>query len=127
MKNLIKYVLILVAVFGFLSLSAKTYAYDPLDAACKNAAGNSPACQQNDNTTGQLATNPISGPKGVIQEAATVFTLVAVIGALITIVYSGFVFVTAGGSRAGDNSTRARNARTTIISAATGIIIVSFA
>lgn len=96
------------------------------DACSTGEPSQSPVCRQvaqqkNDND------NPVTGPRGIIQQAANVFALVTVVAGLILIVYSAFVFVTAGGTRAGDNSSRARQARSTLTSAVVGIIVVSFA
>lgn len=95
------------------------------DPACQASTDNNvcnSASDQNGSTN-----NPVSGPHGVIQEATTVFALVTIVGGTIIAIYSGIVFVTAGGARAGDNSSRARNARTTLISALTGIAIAALA
>jgi hypothetical protein len=90
------------------------------------ASSENPTCDDSkkENGTGK---NTISGPHGVIQEATTVFAIITIIGGVIISVYSGIVFVTAGGARAGDNSSRARNARTTFVSAMTGIVIAALA
>lgn len=130
----IKQRLIFTAVFMFALLplifvSPAAAAFNLFGQACdpNNSDSNNPACQQAAGQSGSNADNPISGPHGIIQEAANIFALVAVVAALILIVYSGFVFVTAGGTRAGDNSSRARNARSTLTSAITGLIIVALA
>ncbi len=116
--------MLLLSLFVFVP---KTSAENLFEDACKTgAAKNSPVCKQvqEQKTSGQ---NPISGPHGIIQQAANIFALVAAVGGTILIVYGGFVFATAGGSRAGDNATRARQARTIIVSALTGMVIVAFA
>jgi hypothetical protein len=71
--------------------------------------------------------NPISGPHGIIQEATNVFALITIVGGMVVMGYAAFVFVTAGGARSGDNASRARNARTSIVSALTGIAIAALA
>lgn len=100
---------------------------DFFDEACSTGnSKNSPICKQVDqqNKTNE---NPISGPRGVLKQAADIFALVAVVAGTILIIYSGFIYATAGGARAGDNASRAREARSTIVSAVVGIIIVALA
>lgn len=133
-KQLVLFGLCLLTIISLFMFAPKTNAQANLfEQACdpRNlAAQNSPACQQveEQKTSDQ---NPIAGPKGILQQVANVFALVAAVGGTILIVYGGYVFVTAGGSiggqRATDSPTRARQARTIITSALTGMIIVAFA
>ncbi|KKU20152.1 MAG: hypothetical protein UX30_C0003G0027 [Candidatus Saccharibacteria bacterium GW2011_GWA2_46_10] len=123
--------LIILSLFAFFIFAPKTSAEDLFEDACKTgAAQSSPACQQvqEQKASGQ---NPIAGPDGILQQVANVFALVAAVGGTILIVYGGYVFVTAGGSiggqRATDSPTRARQARSIITSALTGMVIVAFA
>lgn len=124
--------LCLMLVLAFFDFMPKADAADLFDQACKvSTAQNSPACQQVKEQNKPEAQNPIAGPHGILQQAANIFALVAAVGGTILIIYGGFVFVTAGGSiggqRSTDSPTRARQARTIISSALTGMIIVAFA
>lgn len=88
-------------------------------------AANGPVCKQKD-AQQTKKTNPAVR---VINTATNILALVAGIGAVIIIIYSGFVFVTAGGAlggqRSGDNPTRARQARSSLTGALIGLIIVA--
>ncbi len=100
--------------------------------ACKGLAANGPVCTDNQKQlTAANNPNPIGGPNGIIHKVADIFALVAGIASVIIIIYSGFVFVTAGGAiggqRAGDNPTRAKNARGALIGALVGLAIVALA
>jgi hypothetical protein len=98
-----------------------------LDPACQGAAFTSPICKQASDQAGST-TNPIVK---VIRTAANIVASVAGIGAVIIILISGFTFVTAGGGvggqRSGDNPTKARNARASLIGAVTGLVIIALA
>lgn len=100
-----------------------------LNEACKEAP-DSPICKQAEEQT-QTGRDPIAGPGGILSKAINVLALVAGIAAVIIIILSGFVYATAGGApggqRAGDNPTRARKARSTLVGAAIGLIIVALA
>ncbi len=114
-------------VIVLLAVPMKTHAADDLfNQACKTAP-TSTACQQVDTQKKSGNNNPVSGTRGILQDATNIFAMVAGTAGLLMLVYSGFVYVTAGGARAGDNATRAREARTTMVSAVTGIIIVALA
>lgn len=129
---MLKYKLLLITLILLLPivlLAPRIYAADIFKDACTTAPS-SPACQQVRKDTAEKS-NPIAGSKGIIQDVANVFALVAGAGGMILIVYSGFVYATAGssigGQRAGDDPTRARKARSTIVSVLTGMVIVAFA
>lgn len=148
-NNYLKLILVtLTSYFGLLMLSPVVLAqtnFDPLSQSCsefqldnqgnplldskknkiKNDAVNGPICQQK---TDQLTkkTNPVVD---TIHTATNILGIVAGVGAVIIIIYSGFVFVTAGGalsgSRSGDNPNRARQARSSLTGAVIGLIIVA--
>ncbi|OGL37905.1 hypothetical protein A3E49_01350 [Candidatus Saccharibacteria bacterium RIFCSPHIGHO2_12_FULL_49_19] len=119
---------LVLVLFNFLTPAVDAQ-FDPLEDPC-TAAPDSPTCRQKEEqrTSG---TNPIAGPDGIIQTAANLIALVAGIIAVITIIISGFIFVTAGGAiggqRAGDNPTRAREARTVLTGAIIGLVVVALA
>lgn len=114
-------------VLSLFVFSPKTSAVDLFDRACKTGdAKTSPACRQKEEQK-KSGQNPVAGPNGIIQDAANVFALVTAVGGTIIILYGALVFTTAGGVRSGDNSNRARQGRTMITSALTGMVIVAFA
>lgn len=105
--------------------------FDPLEEACKGTAITSPACQQKRNQENEGNPNPVAGPNGIIQKAADIMAIVAGAAAVIIIIISGLMFVTAGGAvggqRAGDNPTRAKNARATLTYALVGLAVIALA
>ena len=128
-------ILIIAPIFAMMAGTASA-AYNPLDNACKsNGVGdpsdpaNSPLCKD---AAAQGATNPVSGPKGVISKAANIIALVAGVGAIIMILIGSFEFVTAGGTgfksaTAGAAPTKAAKARARISSALIGLVVVALA
>jgi hypothetical protein len=102
---------------------------NPIDKACaSNSVANSSAiCKQANN---QGTNNPVAGPNGVISKAANIVGLVAGIGAVIIIIISGFMFVTAGGATPGQRSSdpnRLKTARSALSGAIIGLVIVALA
>lgn len=100
----------------------------PCDTNAKNGSGSSAVCQDKNSQQSPTATNPITD---TIKKVADVLALIAGIAAVILIVISGFMFVTAGGSiggqRGGDNPAKAAKARSTLSSALVGLVIVALA
>ena len=119
--------LVFVAFFGLWSSAAKAQ-YDPFEDVCTGSAASSPTCQQK-KAQEAAGTNPVAGPGGIISDAANIIALVGGIDAVIIIIISGFVFVTAGGAiggqRAGDSPTRAKNARTVLVGAVIGLVVIA--
>jgi len=121
-------ILLFLSVFGLLTLTAGAQ-FDPFENPC-DSAPNSPTCQQ---VAEQQAagTDPIAGPNGIIQKAANLIAVVGGIIAVIIIIVSGIMFITAGGAvggqRAGDNPNRARQARGALIGAVIGLIVMVMA
>jgi len=140
--------LVFVAFFGLWSSAAKAQ-YDPFEDVCTGSAASSPTCQQK-KAQEAAGTNPVAGPGGIISDAANIIALVGGIAAVIIIIISGFVFVTAGvgvndgsggstprvpvqdvvadedgGQRAGDSPTRAKNARTVLVGAVIGLVVIA--
>ena len=87
---------------------------------------NSPVCRDVRNNGDK---NKLSGPTGVIQEAANLIAIFGGIIGVIVLVVSGFMFATAGGApggqRTGDNPNRARKARGTFIGALIGMTAIA--
>lgn len=131
MKRFMKLRLFFIAtlgLFGFLTLTPliSAQSFDPLAQSCaEEPAKSGPVCKQK---AAQLTkkTNPVVD---TIHTATNILGIVAGVGAVIIIIYSGFVFVTAGGalsgSRSGDNPNRARQARSSLTGAVIGLIIVA--
>ncbi len=110
-------------------MSASAVTTNPLNPACQtnDLTRNSEICQQSQT---QGTTNPVSGPKGIINTAANIIALIAGIGAVIVIIISGFYFVTAGGTAPGQRSAdpnRLKTAKSALSGAIVGLIIVSLA
>ena len=103
-------------------------AFDPLAAACRNAGGSGPICQQNKEQ--QNPANKTNPAVRIMQSAANIIAVVGGVAAVIIIIISGFMFVTAGGSiggqRAGDTN-RAKQARSALTGAVIGLLIIAFA
>ncbi|MBX4197655.1 pilin [Candidatus Saccharibacteria bacterium] len=99
--------------------------FNPLSSACKKAP-NSPTCQQNNKQNGK-STNPTVD---IIKTAANIIAVIAGIGAVVVIIISGFMFVTAGGAspgQRGGDPNRIKSARATLIGAIIGLVIVALA
>jgi len=101
--------------------------FNPLGSACQGKAQSGDICQQNTTQQGST-TNPALDK---IHTAADIIAIVAGIAAVIIIIYSGFVFATAGGApggqRAGDNPARAKQARATLTNALVGLVVITLA
>jgi hypothetical protein len=115
----------LVLIMTLLFTVPATAQFNPLGQACKNAPTN-PACTQNKNQNGKT-TNPTVD---IIKTAANIIAVVAGIGAVIMIIVSGFMFVTAGGATPGQRSgdpNRIKSARSTLINALVGLVVIALA
>jgi len=101
--------------------------FNPLNDACQGQAQNGPICKQNTTQQGSSA-NPALDR---IHTAADIIAAVAGIAAVITIVLSAFTFATAGGAGTGQSSganpARAKQARSTLIGAVVGLVIIALA
>ena len=113
----------------FLLLAKPASSATLLDPVCQTPeAKKTPTCLDaaKQNKSGE---NPVAGPNGVVQTAANVIAMVAGIAAVVTIIVSGIMYATAGGvasgQRAGDNPTRAKNARLVLTNALIGLIIIA--
>jgi Type IV secretion system pilin len=118
--------LVMVLLSSAASVSAVTT--NPLNQACQsnNLTRSSAVCKQSQS---QGTTNPVSGPKGIINTAANIVALITGGAAVIVIIISGFMFVTAGGAAPGQRSTdpnRLKTARSSLSGAIIGLVIVAF-
>lgn len=111
--------------FDTLGQSCSATKLDDKGNVVPNPAASGPVCKQKTDQQTKKD-NPVVR---TIHTATNILGGVAGIGAVIIIIYSGFVFVTAGGglggSRSGDNPTRARQARSSLFGALIGLIIVA--
>jgi hypothetical protein len=126
-----KLLLILFCAVTFFAATAGASAYNILGTACKPGQNGSQGsvCQQNAKQNAAPGNgNPVIDR---INTAANIIALIAGIAAVVTIIYSGIQFITAGGvvggQRAGDNPGGAKKARATLINAIEGLIIVALA
>ena len=125
--------------FGLLMLSPSSAgAFDVID-YCNNtptppdcqtnnpcpAGSTSPVCQDAANKGN---TDPVSGPNGLIHTAANIIAIIAGIAAVVAIIISGLIFVTAGGTgfkSSGGSPTRAAKARSVLVYSVIGLIVVA--
>lgn len=127
-----------VAVFGFIMCAAPGFAATNFDLLCskyqagkcvqgpcasESLANTSPACQQ---AAEQRASgsNPVAGSGGVLQKASNLIAIMTGIIGVTMIIVGGFSYVTLGGAA---NAEKSKKARSMILSAVTGIIVVALA
>ena len=121
----------LLVLFVLASSPLAAAVFNPLNDACtKTQAQAGAICKENANQLGQT-TSPSNNPiVEKIHVAADIIAVIAGAASVIIIVYSAFVFATAGGSiasKTGENTTRARQARTTLLGAVVGLVIIALA
>jgi hypothetical protein len=110
---------ILSAAFALLSIS-QVSAANLLGAGCglsSPTTSSSAVC-----TDSQNSSNPIFGKGSVLAKATNIIAMVAGIAAVIMIIIGGFQYVTSGG-----DSGKAASARSTIIGALIGLVIIVLA
>jgi hypothetical protein len=108
-----------------LSASSARAQFNPLSSACKQAPS-SPACQQNSKQNGKK-TNPTVD---IIKTAANLIAVIAGVAAVIVVIISGFMFVTAGGAspgQRGSDPNRVKGARGALMGAIIGLVIIALA
>ena len=126
MKLLLKMTLATAFLLGLLvfSPSAQAASSDQIFAACQGAGADSAICKDKNTQD-----NPIAGKKGIINTAANIIAVFSGIVAVIIIIISGLIYATAGGAaggqRAGDSPTRAKTARSALIGAVIGLVIIA--
>jgi hypothetical protein len=108
-----KRLIVLFALCASLLLPASALAYNPFGQACKAGGTGSTACTANGTT------DPISGPNGLLKKITIIVAEIAGIAAIIVIIISGFQFMTSGG-----DSQKAAGARSTLIGAIIGLVII---
>ena len=86
---------------------------------------NSPLCSD---STKNSTNNPVTD---TIKKVANIIVIIAGVAAVITIIISGFMFITAGGSiagqRAGDNPAKAAKAKSALSASLVGLVVVALA
>lgn len=118
-RLLISTAIIVVALLGAGAIATPAYAATGvLDQACNQAGGvgsSSGAC-------GTDGTDPISGNNGVLIRISRIMAIIAGIAAVIIIMIAGLVYITANG-----DAGRISAAKSTIIYAAVGLVIIALA
>lgn len=93
-----------------------------------NQAPDSEVCKT---ANAQGTDDPISGPGGIISKAANIIAAIGGVAAVIIIIISGFMYMTAGGAavgqRAGDSPNRAKKAQSAMVGAVIGVIVIALA
>ena len=107
-------VLLVITLLCLLVPASAFAAYNPLGNACKAnpKASASTGCSAN-------GADPISGPNGVLKKITLIIATLGGIAAVIVILVGGIQYVTSNG-----DSSKAASARSTIIGAAVGLIII---
>jgi hypothetical protein len=110
--------IITVLVVALIALSFMTVPVfaqtDPFEQACsQTGTGGADACRTN-------GTDPISGNDGIIMKVVNVISMLGGITAVIVIIIAGFQMVLAGG-----DAQKVANARSAIIYAIVGIIVIA--
>lgn len=108
-----KRLLVVITALLCLAVPATAAAYNPLTTACGTpGASSSSACSKTNN-------DPIYGPHGALKRVSLIIAIIAGVAAVIIILISGLEFITSGG-----DPQKAASARTGIIGAAVGLIII---
>lgn len=117
-----KRVLLLISIFtslSFVPAGIASAAYDPFQDTCSD-----PNAQQSEVCTneGRSGSNPVSGSDSIFMKITNAIALVAGVAAVIIIIVAGFQFVASGG-----DSNKVSSARSTIIYAVIGLIVIALA
>lgn len=117
-----------------LAAHAASAPYNPLNQGinvCQGNAANSTVCQESSNQANKGTSASANPVVQKIHTGANILGTIAGVAAVIIAVYSGFMYATAGGAiggqRSGDNPTRARQARSSLIGSLIGIVLVALA
>jgi hypothetical protein len=114
------------AIFLTISVSS-ALAFNPLGTPCQNQnAAKSPTCLQNAQQNGKTTDPTVD----IIKTAANIIAIVAGVGAVIVIIISGIMFITAGGASVGQRGgdpNRVKSARAALTGAIIGLVIVALA
>ncbi|OGL36442.1 hypothetical protein A3F38_02130 [Candidatus Saccharibacteria bacterium RIFCSPHIGHO2_12_FULL_48_21] len=126
-KLLLAILLVCTIMVGF---SGLTHAQEELFGDVCDSAPESPVCKDQEKAGSTNADNPIAGPEGIIQDAADIVAMVTGIIAVVMIVASGLMFITAGGTGFKSQSgtpTKAAKARSMLMYSVVGLVVVAAA
>lgn len=113
-----KRLLLIVSTLLCLCVPATALAYNPLSAPCSvsgTAKQQSSACSAGTN-------DPVTGPNGILRKITTIVAVIAGIAAVIILIVGGMEYITSGG-----DAQKAAGARSTIIGALVGLVIIAAA
>lgn len=88
---------------------------NPLNAACSAGANTSSACDPSNNG----ASNPLTGPSGLLKKITSIIAVVAGIAAVIVIIVGGFQYITSAG-----DAQKVSAAKNMILGAIIGLVII---
>jgi len=115
-----KRLLVIISTLLCLMVPASAYAYNPLSDAC--GAGGTNGGVKSSSTCSAGTSDPISGPNGVLKKVSLILAIIAGITAVIIIIFSGFQYIISAG-----DPQKAAKARSGIVGAAVGLIIIAAA
>lgn len=111
---------LLISLALVLSFSAPVLAYNPLGNACSNLGKNQTSAACNQSTSFQ--TNGKNPANDIVQSATNIVAMAAGLAAVIIIIVSGLTMASSGGEQE-----KVKKARTMLMSAIIGLVIVAFA
>jgi hypothetical protein len=121
MMKLLRLGIVMLLTLSFLGFAPHTSAQvDPLKAACDSDAvatveSNSPTCNRS-------TTNTLTGESGLLFKVARVISIIAGAAAVIVLILGGIKYINSGG-----DAQKVASAKTTIIGAAVGLLIITLA
>ena len=123
-----KRLLLLVTTLLYLAVPATALAFNPLTNACTDSKGkpitsvdaNGKKVVPSDCSTN--GSDPITGPNGALKKVSLIIATIAGIAAVIIIIVGGLQYITSGG-----DPQKAAGARSAIIGAAVGLVIIAAA
>lgn len=117
---------ILIAVSLAYPASALAAGFNPFGAVCGSNTPSNPTCTDSQKQV-KSGNDPVITE---IQDAANIIAVIAGIGAIIMIIVSGLMFVTAGGATPGQRSgdpNRIKSAKQALTAALAGLFIIALA
>jgi hypothetical protein len=121
MRKIILGIIASVSLLVVLSGSASA-AWNPFGDACSGAGGDSVACQDAKNQTGDPKSDPLTGRDSLLMKVTNIVAVIAGIAAVIIIILAGMRMVTSGGS-----SEDIAGARRSLIYAIVGLVVIALA
>ena len=113
----------MVIVLGFVAfpVTHAAAAFDIFGGSCNDPSGTSSSVCSTARQSNP-SNNPLTGQNGLILKVTDILALLAGVIAIIVIIVAGFTLITSGGEPA-----KAKSARTAIISAVLGIVLILLA